>query len=397
MSMSGKAGRAVVLLAVCLVVGGLSRVVEIVAAAEDPHAFFNALVLRSDHWRSYSFRNPVQLSGRDAVTYEPASDGDRHRQDAAKVVVPAFFETTTLVQPIATSSTMLTLESAYKPLYPRGRVIKIDQEIMTVAEWLSDTTVSVNRGANGTAIANHSAGATVMHSTNSLKGQVRVPLATEDQHDYFFTWDSYWTDSFIGAGRFNHKAFQFSSGGRDGDTIWMEPNIAYGRPSGLCGDVSRYVGSFGVRFYNRPGGDANWSLTDGNMLGPLGQNPTDFCVEPNTWVRFFIYLQQRANDYDLMDMWVADERREPVQIIAGQQISVRPTGATPNSIAKFWIEFNSSEDELFRFDGRDLVAYVRNFVALRDLRDPRALLVRPVPGAEPQAGPEPPVNVRILR
>jgi hypothetical protein len=118
-------------------------------------------------------------------------------------------------------------------------------------------------------------------------------------------------------------------------------------------------------------------------------------------VRFFLLLRQRANDYDPVDMWIADERRDPVQVLMNVPVSVRPTGGTPNSIAKFWIEFNSSNDDLFRTDSRDLVAYVRNFVALRDVRDPRSVLVRPVPGSLPAPpgpagpGPSPPTNLRI--
>jgi hypothetical protein len=77
-------------------------------------------------------------------------------------------------------------------------------------------------------------------------------------------------------------------------------------------------------------------------------------------------------------------------------VSVRPDGGAPNSIAKFWVEFNSSETELFRLDNRDLVSYVRNFVELKDVYDPRSLLVRPTPGAAPAPGPAAPKNVRIL-
>jgi hypothetical protein len=96
-------------------------------------------------------------------------------------------------------------------------------------------------------------------------------------------------------------------------------------------------------------------------------------------------------------MWVADETQEPKQVLINVPVSVRPDGATPNSIHTFWLEYNSSVDAYYRLDNRDLVAYVRNFVALQDPGDVRGLLVRPVPGAQPTSGPAAPRNVRILQ
>ena len=59
---------------------------------------------------------------------------------------------------------------------------------------------------------------------------------------------------------------------------------------------------------------------------------------------------------------------------------------------------NTSSDGHYRLDNRNLVSYVRNFVALRDVADPRSLLVRPVPGAQATvSGPAAPRNVRIVQ
>jgi hypothetical protein len=60
------------------------------------------------------------------------------------------------------------------------------------------------------------------------------------------------------------------------------------------------------------------------------------------------------------------------------------------------LEFNTSTDTYLRLDERDLVSYVRNFVALRNVSNVASLLVRPVPGAAPLPGPAPPRNVRIV-
>jgi hypothetical protein len=380
--------------------GSLSGVA---AAGADEHGYFDSLVRRADVWKSYSLRDPAQLPVNDALaSYRPDADTDRHRQDAAKFVIPAFFQTAVLTQGTSAAENTLTLNDARKALYPPGRVIRIDREVMTAKYWISDTSVAVERGTYGSTPAAHAAGAPVMHSTNSLKSQVRLPLGTEDGHSYFFTWDAYWTDSYVGAGGFNHKAFQFSSGGPSGDTIFFEPDVSFNDAKRPCYDQSVHIAAVHVRSYNQLGGLLNWLLTDGNKLGPgvratqpLDQS-ADFCLKPNQWVRFFVNVRQRANDYDYVDMWVADETQDPIQILSNVAISVRPTGKTPNSIQKFWIELNTSTDDYLRLDGRDLVTYVRNFVALRDSGDPRPMLIRPVPGAQAAPGPSAPRNVRIV-
>jgi len=74
---------------------------------------------------------------------------------------------------------------------------------------------------------------------------------------------------------------------------------------------STTVGVFSVRSLQLTGGNANWSLTDGSLLGPGAalSNPlnksADFCIQANTWTRFIMRIRQKANDYDPMDMWIA--------------------------------------------------------------------------------------------
>jgi len=391
------------------------RETRLSAAAADEHDYFDSLTRRADAWKSYSLRTAAQLAHRSqggysegnatdasGVTYSPGSDTDRNRQDAAKVVIPAWMPDTTLTAAVSPSDTVLQLAAAYRPSFPSGRVIRVDREVMTVATWLSDTSISVRRGEYASAAASHGAGAILNRTTNSLRSQVRLPLGTQDGHSYFVTWDAYWTDSYIGAGSFNHKAFQFSSGSQDGDALFLEPDAKYNDNKKSCWNPNLHVASFQVRSYNKEGGLLNWLLSGGDSLGPghskepLGPKTADFCSAPNQWVRFFMNIRQRANDYDYVDMWIADEAQDPVQVLSNVAISVRPSGKSPNSISKFWVEFNSSTDDYLRLDNRDLVAYVRNFVALQDSGDPRGLLVRPVPGAQPVPGPAAPRNVRII-
>jgi hypothetical protein len=363
-----------------------------------PHDYFNALRADPSHWLSYSLRDPAQLASRQdggyaqgprtwplVVTYAPSGDTDPHKQDAAKVVIAPWFPSYVLTDAVDATTTMLPIATVTGTLFGEGRIFRMESEICTAVRRVSASVVEAVRGQKGTVAVPHGAGTTVEHATNSLQNQVRLPLGTEDGHDYFFVWDGYWTDSYVGAGAFNHKAFQFSSGGSDGNAIWLEVNLSYGYDLTGCWNPAEHVAKFRFRSYNRAGGGANWSSTDGNMLGPgaIGGTPlrpsVEFCMFPNTWNRFFVRIRQRANDYDYMDAWVADETRDPVQVLADMPLSVRPTGATPNVIAKFWLEFNSSEDAYLRTDDRDLVSYVRNVAVLRDCSDITPWLVRPIP------------------
>src|SRR5688572_24362708 len=87
----------VVLLFYALIPGPITSA----TALESPHGYFDALVNRPEHWKSYSLRDQRQLQTREnggyahcnacplAVTYDPTNDPDPRRQDAAKVVIPA--------------------------------------------------------------------------------------------------------------------------------------------------------------------------------------------------------------------------------------------------------------------------------------------------------------------
>jgi hypothetical protein len=290
-------------------------------------------------------------------------------------------------------------------LMAKNAALKVDNEKMIITAYTDATkTVTVTRGAYGSRAAAHAAGTPLWRSNNSLPNQVRLPLGTSDGHTYLFTWDGFWTDSYIKTGMSAHKTFQFTSGG---DAIWLEARTRFDggtrayETAGLF-DLNDDVSAVDLRSYNYPGGDANWSLTDGDHLGPgvTREQPLEprtasrtFVIKPNRWTRFWLRINQRSNDYDLIDFWVADEQVGPVKLYERLAVSVR-TNRDPNRIAKFWLEYNASDDKFVRGDERPLVAYFRNFVALQDPQSVESLLVRPndvtsrVPGA--------PRNVRIV-
>jgi hypothetical protein len=456
--------------------------INVVAAGSGPHAFFDSLVARGDHWKSYSLRSQSQIqtytngaNPNSYVTYSPGTDTDPNAQDAAKIVIPQFTNANnqiTVKTQINPGDTTIALNGAGSSSFTAGRGLKINNEIMTVirssTRWdlvgctvanptvcttttahglvtgdnvdfanttgytpnintgfylvtkLSDTTfeanvnitvagtggivlvgfnadrIYVNRAQYGTTAGTHTANTIAAGlSTNSLPGanQVRVPLSTTDGNSYLFTWDGFWTDSFLDrlAAFTNHKAFQFAAVGQN---LWLEPNTRFDGGASSVGscpswDRTTMVAGVATRAYSGLGGGADWTTTNGNTLGPnvtlaepLAPMTNKFCIRPNKWVRFWYQIQQVSQDYDILNAWVADEDNDPVQLYTDLQISVRTDGAFPNTIYSFWLEYNTSTDDVTRPNGQNYVMYFRNFAALESAGAPPAgwssLRVKPV-------------------
>lgn len=253
----------------------------------------------------------------------------------------------------------------------------------------------------------------VTEARSSIRNQVYLPLGTEDGHTYFVVWDAYWTSSFLREhhGFANYKAFQFDSN----KSIWLETQMRFGggkaRVPGF--ESRRHIGIVTARSYNRPGGPEPWAASCANCLPPsttdrhpLAPARGAFIVYPNRWTRYFWLIEQRASDYDLVSLWVADEQTDPVQIYDRVAVSVRDS----NTIDYFRLEFNTSGKVSRAEDRRaasqrdssagsreirvrqgaareresrrgPLVAYVRNFAVLRDPADLGGLLRRPAAGS----------------
>jgi hypothetical protein len=355
------------------------------------HPYYEAQLARPEFWKAYSLRDPALLAGRKYLTYDAV-------EDAMRVTVPPFFATTTLAAPMAADALEFVPVDTRSTLWPTGRTIRIDGEVLTVAGRVNGlnsagatvlVAVKATRAQLGTVSTTHDKATAIEHATNTLQSKMPLPLGTEDGHSYVFVYDAKWSDAFLpkptdakassaaAPGAFGHKAFQFFSGGRD-LSIWFEPQANYGRSM-------PYVAGFAVRSYNQPGGVLPWTLEQGNKLGPgvTAAEPItprgSFSIAANTWTRFIYRFVQRANDYDVVDAWACDETRDCVPVLEQILVSVRPTGTRyPNTISHWQPEFNSSTDVLLRTDLRDYTAWVRNFVALRDLADVTPLLVRPV-------------------
>lgn len=435
--MTGRIRFAVIAAAMGLVALMVPAASSDLTAQSDPHAYFNSLVAGAAHWKSLSFRDPRQLdypknggyahsnSEQLWVTYSPGSDTHAERQDAAKIVVPAFTALGSIGAPMSSDSNLITL-TVDSSVWDQGRAIRVDSEIMVIQR-TRDTcgigtppakvtnadksvTVQVCRGQFGTTPASHAAGTTVFRNVNGLLNQVRFPLGTQDSHTYMFTWDVYFTSSFLRSGLTNHKAFQFTT--KTSGTQWFEPNVRYsGAGYGSCPgfDPAKHVGSLVGRVYGGRATETSWPLTSGDEYHPMITTHTPItpwsgtkCLFPSRWTRWWVLVKQRANDWDELSMWVGDEVEGPILIYDKLLLSVSPNSDTvPNQIINWWVEFNTSEQGFVRGDQRDMVAYIRNFVALRDVADPAALLLRPLAGTPPPIGTTPPLpaptGLRIIR
>jgi hypothetical protein len=420
--------------------GMLSRETP-VWALDDPHAYFNALIARPDHYKSFSLRSAAQvnhpeLGGRlncsagacpdPDITYSPATDADPNKQDAAKVRIPAFRAVlnggSVLQRDLPSDPNHPDYHWMYFPSVHSGfidRQWRIGTEIVTVPYYLPNTSsyahdpannrIYVLRGQFGTTAATHVTGSTALQSVNSVNAQLYLPIGTADGHSYVFTWDTYWTDSWKGSGLVNMKTFNLTSPGGPFPTQWIQQDTRLQDGSSYCTYSPNFtygqdVGTVAIRAVNvitAPNGE--WSQTDGyrikNTYGAVSNNPlcplnANFVVKPNRWTRYWVRVQQIANDYEAVDMWVADEQQSPVRVYANVPMSEKGSG-----IPEFWVEFNTSTNKFVRGNGRDLVAYVRNFVALRDVADTASLLVKPLAGAPlppSKTLPKTPVNLRIV-
>jgi hypothetical protein len=350
------------------------------SATTDPYAYFNTLVGSSASWKAYSLRDQSQLDMYKAanslppdVTYDPANDTNPLRQDAAKVVIPEYVVAPSLASAIDATQTTITLTGNVNI----RQSLKIDDEILLVGA--GGSTVPVTRGYAGTKPAPHAASATVWRGTNSLPNQVWLPMGTEDGHRYLTTWDAWFDERCLTkyTNLVNWKTFQFRKTTAKSPSIWFEVRTRFDggtSPWKLALNPDSDVAAVDVRSYSAIGPN----VTDQEPLSPMLDT---FRVVKQTWTRYWMEIDQRANDWDLVSLWVADANHDAVQIFDRLQVEVDA------GIHSFQLEFNTSTDALKPGRG-PLTVYVRNVVMLRDVSDTKSLLQRPGGGV-----PLPPITV----
>lgn len=362
------------------------------------HAYFDYLTSLPEFWKGMSFR-PQVGHGPDSPHYDKqllakkqggyADSGSNPLQvlydpeaDAARIEIPAFSAGLLQLSHDVDANKTYFVPKIWSSGLVNKRQLRLGSEIVTITNADPRTVVPrgmvVARAQYGTTATPHAAGTVIETATNSLASSIRFPLLTENGFRYFFVWDVLYTDTYLGTGLTNHKAFQFAT--NKSNDQWCETQTRFDGGAAKAGrhpewDPSQHVCGLEVRSYNYPGGPADWSLSNGNQLGPgvtdaepIVPKTGAFNLHPNRWTRLFFTFDQRANDYDLMNFWAADEVLGAVQIYKDIPMSVQNSAAYGEAIVNWWVEMNTSTAELTpgrTRDMRSLVSFIRNFGSLK--------------------------------
>jgi len=179
-----------------------------------------------------------------------------------------------------------------------------------------------------------------------------------DSGNVLFTWDVQYSqtfDTFPAEGIRTHKAYQLSyNGGGDSRRIEIRTRFSDAGAGEIAKiDVRRYVW----------GGEGDSApMGRGGCGGQCQLN--EFTVMPETWTRFWAFVDFESAQFSL---WVADENRAPVQLFDNYPLVIT------SPLNAFWFEWNSSQS---RTGGADAYIWFRNFVVMRDLSDPDAVVAQ---------------------
>jgi hypothetical protein len=372
-----------------------------VNATPTGNSYFDSLLLRGDYYKSVTYRSASQFLSRSqggladsnnaVVGYYWSYDS---AMDAGKVTIPAFDCGYNGLQrhlgagiDADDPSITITAEPANSSTITTNRDLMIDNEIMHVTGWndLAFRNIpNVARGSFGTTPADHTTTPFVCLSNNSTRntlewfggsGGSTGTIGTQDGFTYVFTIDVRLDSSYVNSGLTNYKFLTF----RDENSKLFEVNSNWvsGNGSTACNWTggATFV-AFVARTYNPLGGPADWAQSTGWQAGPgitrqdpLGMsNASVFCsTGPNKWIRIWIRVEQRANDYDYFDMWVADESQAAVRVYTQAPMSIFP--GTTGSLRVFDLEWGTSTEGHRRGASanplRDFIGYAKNLVVLR--------------------------------
>ena len=311
------------------------------AGAATAHAYYDALITDPSCFKAYSLRplagqtTPITTTvgvadcahGRwvdqipegssaplfDYQTYDFAGDTDAQKQDAMKVVIPVFDAIgfwdadggnkadAHIVGAINDTTTTITLSRGGQN-FENNKSWLIggpwpDGEIVTQTARVGDV-ATVKRGQFGTTAISHLDGATVQRANNTIHdGTRRFQIRTDGSESavYLYTWDTYWTDSYVNTGIDAHKLAQISTWKDDQQFIEFKPiyrgisNANFNLATDVAAITTRwYTQSFTAGFFSEPG----------SPIRDESNNPTyGFLVKPATWYRVW-YLVEANSESD---------------------------------------------------------------------------------------------------
>ena len=356
------------------------------APSRGPHTYFESLITRSDCMLAYSLRDQDQLdafkhSQRNpaAVTYAPKTDPDPRRQDAAKVVITADKVSlqNQLRLPMSTAdgtTTLVTWDAWFGSEfeYDKTRIGTYKTFEFTSPskekKWLDIRTRFKQDDEKQARRVNGAPGGEGAKGRGSKeKSGKGENTATTAQSDAPASQDP----------RRERKDARRKESREAGQASTQAAKPATGAPAAAQPAVTPPAAGTG----KGPRAGSVIAVVDarGSAARPFGPNVTKatplapqvgtFAIRAETWTRYWLLIEQRANDFDRVSLWVADEGHDPVQILDGLQLSVKET------VASMWLEFNTSSKLTPGLAER--VAYARNVVMLRNPKDVKSLFQRP--------------------
>jgi hypothetical protein len=391
----------------------------VAAGAETAHSFYTTNIARGDCWITFSlrpvasgsstiptncsnphFRNQIAVTGSDNNTlyngpvgagdftygwkYDPATDTDPNKQDAAAYTFPSFMlnnqgqwgvTNSTLTNSINDSETTITVTGGLACCVTVDYTFAIDNEIFKTVSKVGQV-VTVQRGQFGTTAAAHTAGTVIKHTSNSFGyAQLKIdfPGPTEDGNDYVFTWDEFQTSSFfiIDSAWAARKSYILNyKGGNGSGGFLLEPRHFWSAGAvddipNTCSDAT-HVSVMATHSYLNDNGPAIWAESNGQSIGPgwlsdelayvafpavaeMGTvNPSAHCVPANKWVRYVLKWRQIANDYDRFSQWACTEGEGScTAMYLNVPVSAHsPTSPSPGTDALYslWFRYNTSTD-----------------------------------------------------
>ena len=355
------------------------------------HDYFNALVVRGDTIGSASLRGanhhkcPAEggfATRCDAdVDYSGAYDA---AHDAMRITIPTFtewYETIRVQFTTALNATDITSTPTalvYVGDLTGRHLLLPTGEIVYVTAFNSTTKiVTITRGLFGTTKATLAANTPVKVSTNGNSGHQPIKFAgnqgttimsTTDGNTYLFTGDVKFDSSYMtgagGSGLTNYKAWTIRDG-TGGGNKWYEIQTVFSNTvNSPCFVAGQTIASIRSRTYvGNYTGAATWADSNGAQAGPgvtnnslIPGNNDQFCIQPSKWTRYWLRIEQRANDYDYISLWFADEDTAPFQVYNQVPLSLRGTG-----INHLNFEMGSSTKAYVRPSiSYDLISWARN-------------------------------------
>ncbi len=386
--------------------------------------------------RSYAaYQSNAATCTTDGKTFWNTCDSNPERQDAMKVMFPPFVPTSTTALASAIDATTTSIPVTVPGGFGYNQAFRVCNEVMvsTRAHTTTETLISVSRGQFGTTAAPCGINSPIYKGTLDSPMHFDMPINTKPgTHNYLYTWDYYFASSFVGLANDYKAIYMYSGSPSFAGNSWLLPEYLMGgaraeyRPAGY--NETDYIGVAAFRkttgipcfptycpnglYSELPTGvNIDFAGPPVTVTGSFPQPSTPFGYKHNKWIRIFMEIEQRTDDWDYVTIWLTDEDpTTPVVKVWNRLPFALPDGklaasdGTPDNIDRLDITWDTSANGVQRGPSCNLATYVigdyndpncvhtlyfKNFVVLEDPTDIDTL-VQNKPGASTVIMPPPP-------